>query len=240
MFKFSWQSHRFTRFQNHTFNLTPSELRLRFPLHPPGPCACFPSLSPPLRSRWKVTRVSSGSGRAGSTVKLLKTVDGGTEVAPPLRAPQGALFQMHWGQSPLTRLAAGTGSAWEPGKGLCHETCREPGCAVSTGTGAQREPHRGSNGAKRRRPHCQRPFRGVPGFGAFQQRHSTRGAVQCAEAPILCDDVRGQKLPHLWREWLLSPASRESPSPAPNSVAIPLSSVTYQGLSPPHYIHVLI
>lgn len=54
-----------------------------------------------------------------------------------------------------------------------------------------------AGGTGDRTAHGQRAVRGVPGLGAVQQRGSTRGAVQRAQAPLLRDDLRGQELPHI-------------------------------------------
>ena len=118
----------------------------------------------------------------------------------PLRDPRGATFQLHRRQPPFARLAASTGSARAPEAPADGCTARD----ALTGPGARspRDWRReaaigGRDGAGTGRTYRQRPFRGVPGLGTLQQRHSPRGAVQCAEAPVLRDHVRGQELPHL-------------------------------------------
>lgn len=124
----------------------------------------------------------------------------GTQVLVPLRVPRGATFQLHRRQPPLARLAASTGSGRAPEAAA--EGCAEADAPTGTGARSPRDCRReaavdGRDGAGRGRTHRQRPFRRVPGLGALQQRHSPRGAVQCAEAQVLRDHVRGQELPHL-------------------------------------------
>lgn len=118
---------------------------------------------------------------------------------------------------------AGWASTLAPGPGsappallrprLLHEACWSARWALPTRPRAERSPGWAGDGEPWGRAHGQRAVCGVPGLGALQQRRPTRGAVQRAQAPLLCDDLRGQELPHVWREWFPPPASQE-PEPA--------------------------
>lgn len=181
------------------FNLTPPGLKLWSPLHALGRRESVVVPLPQGPPEQELEPLSAPA-ELRSIVTALENVTRRTEVAPRLRAPDGALFQLHRKRSPPPRLAAGTGSACESaarGKDCAARRAEGPAARVSVRTGAQRSPDRGSDGGGRRIPDGQRAVRRVPGPGAFQQRRPTRGAVQRAEAPILRDDLRGQELPHL-------------------------------------------
>lgn len=144
-----------------------------------------------------------------------KKVTCGTQVAPGLRAPGGAAFVLHRSRAVLAQLAPDPGSTPHAllRHGILHEASRRARWALSTRPRAERNPGWGGDGERGGRPHGQRAVRRVPGLGTVQQRRSTRGAVQRAEAPLLRDDLRGQELPHVWREWFPPPASQEPELP---------------------------
>lgn len=155
----------------------------------------------------------TGNEHRGDTSQ--KNATRGTQVTPGLRAPWGAAFVLHRSRAVLAQLAQDPGSTPHAllRHGILHEASRSARWALSTRPRAERNPGWDGDGERGGRPHGQRAVRRVPGLGTVQQRRSTRGAVQLAQAPLLRDDLRGQELPHVWREWFPPPASQETELP---------------------------